>query len=56
MTWSRVAVQETPFQSQRSESKVFQLDKTICGSSYTASLKVLSANTAGKKKQILNKS
>jgi len=33
MTWSRSAVQKTPFQSQGSESRVFQLDKVLCGSS-----------------------
>lgn len=52
MTWSRVAVHETPFQSQGSESRVFQLDKTLCGSSYTASLKVLSAQTVQKIQQL----
>lgn len=51
MTWSRIPVHETPFQSQGSESKVFQLDKTLCGSSYTASLKVLSAQTKQKKQK-----
>jgi hypothetical protein len=47
-TWSRAEEQEMPDQPQGSASKAFQLDKTICGSSYIASLNVVSAQTAQK--------
>ena len=47
-TWSLAKEQEMPDQPQGSASKAFQLDKTICGSSYIASLNVVSAQTAQK--------
>lgn len=48
MTWSRAIEQETPRQSQGSESMVFQFDNTRNGSSYIASLKAVRALTAPK--------
>jgi hypothetical protein len=45
ITWSRCSVQEMPFQSQGSGSKALHVDKTRCGSSYIASLKVVRAPT-----------
>ena len=51
MTWSRSIVHKTPNQLQGSDSTVSQLDKTWYGSSYTASLKLLSAQTIKKRKK-----
>lgn len=45
MTWLLAAEQPMPVQSQGSASRAFQLDRTICGSSYIASLNVVRAQT-----------
>lgn len=46
ITWSRASEHVMPDQSQGSESTVFQVDRTVSGSSYMPSFKVLRAETA----------